>query len=67
MAKLLAATETAPHDRPVFQMTLLELVLLLLDITDTEEEAMRMALRLVVSGEVCLIGNSRGEGVERWN
>jgi hypothetical protein len=67
MAKLLAATETAPHDRPVFQMTLLELVHLLLDITNTEEETMRMALTLVVSGDVRLIGNFRGEGVERWN
>ena len=67
MAKLLTATQAAPHPRPVFHMTLLELVRLLLDITSCEEEAMSMALDLVVSGEVCLIGNFKDEGVECWN
>jgi hypothetical protein len=67
MARLLTATRVASHPRSVFQMTLLELVHLLLDITSSEEEAMSMALALIVSGEVCLIGNFKGEGVECWN
>jgi len=67
MARLLTATSVAPHPGSVFQMTLLELIHLLLDITSSEEEVMSMALALVVSGEVCLIGNFRGESVEHWN
>ena len=67
MAKSPTVTEAAPHDRPVFQITLLELVSLLFEITDGEEEAMRMALALVVSGEVCLTGNCSGEDLKYWN
>jgi hypothetical protein len=67
VAKLLTATQVAPHPRPRFHMTLLELVHLLLDITSSEEDAMSMALALVVSGEVCLIGNFKDEAAECWN
>jgi hypothetical protein len=48
-------------------MTLLELLTLLLDITSSEEETIRMALELVAGGEVWLTGNFRNESLERWN
>ena len=67
MAKLLRPAGPARHDRPVFHMTLLDLVRLLLDITSSEEETIRMAFELVVSGEVCLTGSFADEGPERWN
>ncbi len=67
MAKALTPTDTARRSQPTFQMTLLELVTLLLDITNNEEETMKMALELVASGEVWLTGNFRNENLERWN
>jgi hypothetical protein len=67
MGRLLTPTDVVQRDQPTFQMTLLELVTLLLDITSSEEETTRMALELVTSGEVCLIGNFSDEGVKRWN
>ena len=67
MARALTPTDAARRDQPVFQMTLLELVTLLLDITDSEEETMKMAFELIVSGEVWLTDNFRNETLERWH
>ena len=66
MGRLLTPTGDARHDQVPFQMTLLELITLLFDITNDEEEAMTMAFELVVTGEVCLIGSLRGESLE-WS
>jgi hypothetical protein len=67
MAKALTPTGDARRDQPVFQMTLLELVSILLEITDSEEETTRMAFELVLSGEVWLTGNFREDGPEQWH
>jgi len=67
MGRLLTPTDAVRSAPPTFQMTLLELVTLLLDITNSEEETMNMALELVTSGDVCLIGSFSDEGVDRLN
>ena len=67
MGKALTPTDTARRGQPTFQMTLLELLTLLLDITSSEEETIRMALELVAGGEVWLTGNFRNESLERCN
>lgn len=67
MARALTSAGVARREQPVFQMTLLQLVTILLDITDSEEETVRLAFELIVSGEVWLTGSFRDEGPERWN
>jgi len=67
MGRLLTTTDAVQSDPPTFKMTLLELVTLLFDITNSEEETMHMALELVTSGEVCLTGSFSDESLELLN
>ncbi len=67
MGRLFTTTDAVQSALPTFTMTLLELVTLLFDITNSEEETMNMALELVTSGEVCLTGSFSDEGLERLN
>jgi hypothetical protein len=67
MASMPAATTGTRSSSPVFQMTLLQLVTLLLDITDSEEHAVEMAFDLVVAGEVILTGNFRETHPGHWH
>ncbi len=67
MASMPAATTNARSSSPVFQMTLLQLVTLLLEITNNEEDAVEMAIDLVVGGEVILTGNFRETDPRCWH
>ncbi len=67
MPSMPAATTRGRSSSPVFQMTLLQLVTLLLEITNSEEHTVEMAFDLVRSGEVILTGSLRETDPGGWH
>ena len=60
-------TRREQSQSPALEITLLELVAVLSEVTETEQETVAMALALITSGQVKLVGTFRDCSPERLN
>ena len=67
MTSQLTRTRHVQYQPPALEITLLELVAVLAEVTETEEETVAMALALITSGQVQLVGTFRDCSPERLN
>jgi hypothetical protein len=67
MASQLTRPRRAQCQDPALEITLLELVAVLSEVTETEQETVTMAMALITSGQVQLVGTFRDCSPERLN